>query len=149
MAARNDSPATKNGNSPLYVRGPTGLDSARSAWWLVGAIVCVIAITVAHYLTNTHAVPLHNLYRRLSYVPIVIAAFAYGIRGGVLTALVACLAYVPHAFFSHHRDPSPTIDKALELVLYVAIGAPSGGPTTSSSGNSVPAAILLGAAVCD
>ena len=90
------------------------------------AIALVSPITLIHYVTDVHAVELHNVYRRLYYIPIVLGAFAAGVRGGIGVAIVAILGYLPHAFFSSHPDPAPALDKALEMVLYVAIGTLTG-----------------------
>jgi signal transduction histidine kinase len=94
--------------------------------WLALAVTLVVLITLAHYITDTHDVSLHNIYRRLSYVPIVLAAFSHGTKGGLLTAVAACLAYAPHAFLAGHRDPSPTTDKVFEMALYLVIGGMTG-----------------------
>ena len=90
------------------------------------ALALIVVVTVFHYVTDPQAVEFHNVYRRLYYIPIVLAAFAYGLPGGLVSALIACLAYMSHAFFMAHRDPSPALDKALEMVLYVGIGGLSG-----------------------
>jgi len=92
------------------------------------AVIMVVLIMMGHYWTDPRLVALHNIYRRLCYIPIVLAAFAYGYRGGLITAAAACLAYVPHAFMAHHhhRDPSPTEDKVAEMVLYLLIGGLTG-----------------------
>lgn len=93
---------------------------------LIAAVVIVLGITAGHYVTDMHHVAFHNVYRRLYYLPIVLAAFAHGLKGGGLMALVVSAAYIPHAFFSHHRDPAPTVDKLLEIVLYLVIGLLTG-----------------------
>lgn len=93
---------------------------------IIVALSLVALITVFHYATDMSHVGFHNVFRRLYYIPIVIAAFGAGLRGALATALLVCAAYLPHAFFLHHRDPSPTIDKLLEMVLYLAIGALAG-----------------------
>lgn len=92
----------------------------------VFAIVLVVPITLVHFTTDHTMVELHNVYRRLYYIPIVLGAFAAGIRGGVGVAVAATLGYLPHAFFAEHHDPAPAIDKVLEMILYVAIGALAG-----------------------
>ncbi len=101
-------------------------DMQTRRWMLAVAIALALVVTVFHYLTNTSDIEFHNVYRRLYYIPIVLAAFAYGLRGGVGVAVATCLLYTPHAFFMKHGSPSPTIDKVLEMVLYVAIGALTG-----------------------
>jgi len=91
------------------------------------ALLMTGCITLAHYMTDSHDVAYHNVFRRLYYVPVVLAAFGMGLRGGLGAAVVASLAYVPHAFFlEHHHDPAPTIDKVGEIVLYLVVGAMTG-----------------------
>lgn len=106
-------------------RGSTShVGSWQSPSWLILSIVMVVGITVAHYWTDMSNVSVHNLLRRLPYIPIVLAAFSNGFRGGILTAVAACITYSPHAFFSVHRDPSPTVDKVLEHSLPNRIPSP-------------------------
>ena len=98
-----------------------------SKWWLAVAIGILVVLMILHYVTDPHAMVLHNVYRRAAYIPILIAAFSDGLRGGLLTAALATISYVPHAFFMiHHRDPTPDTDKALEIVLYLVIGGLTG-----------------------
>ncbi len=99
-------------------RGPYG--------WIGLSLVLVVAVMTVHYWTDTHEVALHNVYRRLVYIPIVIGAFAAGLRGGLLVALTATVAYIPHAFLMSHGDPAPTIDKSMEILLYLGIGGLTG-----------------------
>lgn len=95
--------------------------------WVGVAVFLVVLIMLGHYWTDPRWIGLHNIYRRLCYIPIVLAAFAYGPKGGLTTAAAASIAYFPHAFLSHHhRDPSPTEDKLSEMVLYFLIGGLTG-----------------------
>lgn len=106
--------------------GPIGPPSDNHRLQGMVALVLIVVVTIFHYITDPHAVEFHNVYRRLYYIPIVLAAFAYGLRGGIGAAVLASLAYMPHAFFMAHRDPSPALDKALEMILYVGIGGLTG-----------------------
>lgn len=92
------------------------------------ALVGIVVITLGHYMTEVHNVTFHNVYRRLYYVPVVLAAFAYGVKGGGLAAVLASAAYIPHAFFMshHHQDPAPAADKMFEIALYLAVGMLTG-----------------------
>lgn len=110
----------------LHALASFELSDADQRLWLTIATISIIAITVVHYLTDSHAVAFHNVYRRLYYIPIVLAAFSSGVKGGVGAAIMASLLYIPHAFIMTHADPSPTIDKLLEMVLYVSIGGLTG-----------------------
>ncbi|MGM0557224.1 MAG: sensor histidine kinase [Myxococcota bacterium] len=109
--------------------GPSRLDSGveqNPRAWLAVALLGVIATSAFHYWTDSSAVEFHNVYRRLYYIPIVLAAFSHGVAGGLGVAALACLAYTPHAFFMTHGSPSPAIDKGLEMVLYMGIGGLTG-----------------------
>ena len=98
--------------------------------WKTGQIVLSLGLvglfTSMHYLTDMHDVAFHNVYRRLYYLPILILSFAHGLKGGLGAALLVTVAYTPHAFFSAHRDPSPDMDKALEIALYFGVGGLTG-----------------------
>jgi two-component system, NtrC family, sensor histidine kinase HydH len=94
---------------------------------LLAAWLPACAITVLHYATGAEHHWLHDVLRRLYYLPILFAAFACGLRGGLVLAAVVALAYSPHAF-THvaHHDPADTLEKALELLLYLVVGVVAG-----------------------
>ena len=83
--------------------------------------------TLAHYTAGGDQHGIHGVLRRVYYLPIIVAAFQHGLRGGLVAAVVASLAYLPHAF-SHMgvHDPAPMLEKALELVLYNVVGGVAG-----------------------
>ena len=90
----------------------------------------ILLIGALHYGTDDSQAWLHNVFRRLYYLPIIVAAFHAGVGGGLSASLVVSLSYLPHAFLhiGHlaHMDPAGTWEKALEIVLYNAIGAVAG-----------------------
>jgi len=100
------------------------MSGRRQAWALLIA-ASIAGLTFLHYSAGheSGASP-HHLYRRLFYLPILVAAFGWGLRGGLVTAGVIVVVYAPHAFgmFGLHPDPASTIDKVAEMLLYVGIG---------------------------
>ncbi|MBN1609135.1 MAG: hypothetical protein JW940_21075 [Polyangiaceae bacterium] len=90
----------------------------------------ILLIGVLHYVTHAEAVWVHNVLRRLYYLPIVFAAFQLGLRGGLLAAAVVSLTYAPHAFLHFgalaHTDPASNTDKLMELLLYNAVAVVAG-----------------------
>ena len=86
----------------------------------------VLLITLMHYNTAMHIHAAHGIYRRLYYFPIIIAAFRGGAQAGWWTAVVICILYIPHAFGLIGFDPAPTLEKVLEMVLYLAVGLVTG-----------------------
>ena len=86
----------------------------------------IVAISLLHYSTAMHIHQAHGIYRRLYYFPILLGAFRYGVRGGLGAALATCALYAPHAFGLIGFDPAFTLEKVLEMVLYVAVALVSG-----------------------
>jgi signal transduction histidine kinase len=56
----------------------------------------IAAVSLLHMLTDPSRVLLHELYEYLYYAPVVASAYWYGAPGGLLAALAASLAYIPH-----------------------------------------------------
>ena len=102
------------------------MDRMNKRWWWV-VIGLTGAVTVAHYATDPATAVPHTVFRRLYYLPIVLAAFLGGLRPGLATAAAAGFLYLPHAFLMHHHlDPAPLVDKVAELVLYFGVAGLSG-----------------------
>ncbi len=86
-----------------------------------------LAITAFHYRTGVHHAWIHDVLRRLYYLPILFAAFAGGLRGGVALSVFVSLIYFPHAFISLvARDPGDALEKGLEIVLYNIVAVVAG-----------------------
>jgi signal transduction histidine kinase len=98
----------------------------RSARYVVAVYLAIAAVSVLHYVAPPHAHQLHDIYRRLYYLPIIVAAFLHGWKGGILSALVVCAAYAPHAFGHISHDPASDTQKILEMLLYFAVGLTTG-----------------------
>jgi len=94
---------------------------------IAGVWFLLVVITIIHYKTPAEIHWVHDVARRMYYLPILLGAFVGGTRGGVLVAVLASVMYLPHAF-SHmgHMDPAPPLEKFLEVVLYLVIGTVGG-----------------------
>lgn len=90
---------------------------SRRAWlalWLPVALVSYL-----HYSTGVAHHELHGIFRRLYYIPIVLGAFSFGLKGSLAVSILVSIVYAPHAFthiFMH--DPGGTTEKILEIALY-------------------------------
>ncbi len=86
-----------------------------------------LVITVFHYRTPAHHGWVHDVLRRLYYLPILFAAFSGGLRGGIVLSVFASLIYFPHAFISLvARDPGDALEKGLEILLYNLVAVVAG-----------------------
>lgn len=120
--------------TPMNVRGgalkgPRGTAGSGSAASDVLLLVSMLAIISAlHLLTavRPQTMPLHLLYRRLYYVPIVYAGFVFGRRGGLLTGAAVALVFLPYAQLSLGGLVGTHIDNLYEAVMYVLVGTAFG-----------------------
>ncbi len=90
--------------------------------------VPIALITGLHYAAGHEHMWAHGVLRRVYYLPIILAAFRAGLKGGIAASILTTVVYVPHAFtaLNDHRDPAPTLEKASEIVLYNCVAAVAG-----------------------
>lgn len=82
----------------------------------------LVVITALHSIASSNVDQYHDFYRRLYYLPILYAAFVFGMRGGLLTALAAGFLYLPFAQPGSGPLFGLIVDDWLELVLYLVMG---------------------------
>ena len=91
---------------------------------LAGAILLISAL---HFLTPVNSLILHQIYQRLYYIPIILAAFRFGWRGGLGAAGLASLSYLPHiALHWQHQNYDYALNQYAEIGLFFVIGAVTG-----------------------
>lgn len=87
----------------------------------------IIGISLLHYFTPLSEPDLHDIYQRLYYLPIILAAFSFGLRGGIGTAMIVSVLFVPHIVFQwggHHG--MDTTGQYLEILIYHLVGGVTG-----------------------
>jgi signal transduction histidine kinase len=93
---------------------------------IIFLVIFVTGISVLHYLTPLNLPMLHDIYQRLYYIPIILAAFWFGLRGGLGCALVVSIAYAPHVLFQWGEHIHLELEKYLEIILYNVVGGITG-----------------------
>ncbi len=114
IAMPESDPATgRTGESPLRVNAAV-------------VVIALLIVTALHYGTprDPSLTALHDVWRRLYYVPIVLGAFHFGPRGGILTALAATLLYLPHVLWQWGGMAHG--NQYLEMVMFNIIGVVTG-----------------------
>lgn len=87
----------------------------------------ILLVSALHFLTPPESLILHQVYQRLYYIPIILAALGYGWRGGLGAALLASLSYVPHiALHWQHQNYNYALNQYAEIGLFFVIGAVTG-----------------------
>lgn len=101
-----------------------GEERARAGRAAATVAIMVLLITVLHLFTSASVgnIPLHLLYRRMYYIPIVYSAFVFGKRGGLLTALAASVPFAIHAEITLNRPFDMGFDNWLEMSSYFVAG---------------------------
>ncbi|MBT3785970.1 HAMP domain-containing histidine kinase [bacterium] len=93
-----------------------------SAVWVGSISVLIVAVSMLHYGTHTHEIPLHALFRKLYYLPILMGAIRFGVRGGLLCSIVCTILYFPHLHFDWGANYFyENADKTLEIAMYQVI----------------------------
>ncbi len=94
-------------------------------WARPAALAGLVAVvTAAHVLTPVSRTIQHDIFVRLYYLPIVLGGVWLGLAGGIGTAGLVCLLYVPHVLLVNHGPM--TTGYLLEIPIFLAVGALTG-----------------------
>lgn len=81
-------------------------------------ILLVVITTILHFSTKQSQFYYHIVLRELYFLPILLAAFWYGIRGGLISSVGISVLYIPLVIM-HWQGFSPEdLDKSLEIILF-------------------------------
>jgi len=105
------------GASERRSTGPVARDAA-----IVVLLLGLITVLTLFTNTTTQGMTWHLLYRKLYYIPIMYAGFAFGRRGGLTAAIAAALLFAPHAYWSLGGLTGPRIDALFEIVMFLVVG---------------------------
>ncbi|MDO3379603.1 two-component system sensor histidine kinase NtrB [Geoalkalibacter halelectricus] len=86
---------------------------------LVGLIALITAL---HYLTGTDKAHIHDIYRRLYYIPIILGGLWFMLKGGMATAIAISIIFAPHVLFQWGHHPGSEPEQYLEILIYNVIG---------------------------
>lgn len=86
----------------------------------------IAVITTLHYLTLSQKWDIHDFYRRLYYIPIILAAFQFRLKGGVLSSVVIAILYAPHIFIYFREFDFAIVNRFLEMFMFIIIGGITG-----------------------
>jgi signal transduction histidine kinase len=89
-------------------------------------VLIVIAIGMLHFFTPGYMIFYHDMYRRLSYFPIVLGAIWFGVRGGLLLAVLSSIAFIPHVLLYIGEGTGNYLSELTEIILYLAAGTVTG-----------------------
>lgn len=89
-------------------------------------LTSIVGISLMHYLTPLHLHYLHDIFQRFYYIPIILSALWYGVRGGLLCSLIVSILYAPHILFQWGGHLTMEMEKYMEILMYNAVGGITG-----------------------
>jgi len=83
----------------------------------------ILLVTFWHYATSPHHTVLHVLHRELYLIPIVLAAYWFGKKGGVITAVLSTVLFLPKIFLMNEHAPGAyDLNNVLEILTFILVG---------------------------
>lgn len=82
----------------------------------------VFLVTTLHYITRQEETTLHVIYREFYFIPIILAGFWFGLRGGLATAFVITIFYMPLIISRSSGLSGHDLGNLLEILLFNIVG---------------------------
>lgn len=99
----------------------------RSGWKQLALVAGLVAVfSVLHYITPASRPILHDVWRKLYFVPILLAAFWFGMRGGLFASVLISVIYLPHVLHQWAHIHTQREDAVFDIFLYNIVGGLTG-----------------------
>jgi signal transduction histidine kinase len=99
----------------------------RSHWKQLALVAgLVIVFSLLHYITPASRPILHDVWRKLYFVPILLAAFRFGLKGGLVTSVITSVIYLPHVLHQWAHIHTQREDAIFDILLYNIVGGLTG-----------------------
>ncbi len=89
--------------------------------------ILVGGITLFHYLTEMNQHLYHLSYQGLYFLPVMLAGFWFGLKGGLATSLSITLLYLPFTIVHWDGLSAGDVNSIIEMLLYNAVAVLIGG----------------------
>jgi signal transduction histidine kinase len=90
-------------------------------------VILVVGITFFHYYTESKEHLYHLSYQGLYFLPVMLAGFWFGLKGGLGTSLSITVLYVPFTVVHWGGFSAGDFNSIVEMVLYNAVAVLIGG----------------------
>ena len=82
----------------------------------------IIAITTMHYLTHRDEAYQHIFFRELYFIPIMLAGFWFGFKGGISASLLITALYMPFVLLPDGDFSARSFENLMEILLFNLVG---------------------------
>lgn len=94
----------------------------RKLEWIFLIAGLIGGITILHYTTPTMKWQYHLIFMQSYFIPILLAAFQFGIRGGLGSAILISVLYFPHIMLQWGGIVETNLMRFLQIALFNVIG---------------------------
>ena len=84
----------------------------------LGIASLIAIISFLHYSTDIALAYFHDIYKILYYIPIVLAAFRFGVKGGLTVSVSVSLIYTPHVTGDWSSQFGIMVNRFVEMIIY-------------------------------
>lgn len=85
-------------------------------------VFLLVLITSLHYLIDGNRFVSHLLHRELYFIPIVLAAFWFGKRGGLVVAVLCSVLFLPKILLMSRTPEIFSLSAIMEIPIYLVVG---------------------------
>ncbi len=89
-------------------------------FWIISSLIVVI--TFLHYSNLMSEWEIHIFYRKLYYIPIILASFRYRLKGGLISSIIVSILYAPHLSIFRTGISITLLNQYLEIAMFLTIG---------------------------
>jgi signal transduction histidine kinase len=82
----------------------------------------IISITMMHYLTHRDEALQHIFFRELYFIPIMLAGFWFGFKGGISASLLITALYLPFVLLPAGNFSARSFGNLMEILLFNLVG---------------------------
>lgn len=98
----------------------------KSKWRISILASSLIIITLLHNIVHFEGPLSLNIYQRLYYIPIVLAAYWFGLKGALITSIISTFSYPHHGHYTWPDKPFYTMNQYAEMLMFNLIGIVTG-----------------------
>lgn len=97
----------------------------RQLKYKVFILILIAIVSALHYYVD-QGEPVHGFYRLLYFIPIILASFNFGFKGGIVTSIIVSLIYSPYMLLSIDFGSKTMVNELLDIVLFFTVGIITG-----------------------
>jgi signal transduction histidine kinase len=110
-----------------FVSGKSFMAVRRKEIKIILIVILVVGITFFHYYTESREHLYHLSYQGLYFLPVMLAGFWLGLKGGLVTSLSITILYFPFTIMHWDGFSSTDLNNIIEMVLYNTVAVLIGG----------------------